>query len=213
MLYGPLGGVPAFYDALVEDKAQRSEVLRRVIEKLEPGGRILDLGCGTGIFEELISTNPSTFTQVVGIDISPEMIEISKKKVVARQVGFIQGDFMNISELLSPDIKFDYILAIAINRYLLDARRLFSCLSEYLNIDGQIILYTLKPSIGTKIKVLGLWLLTLGIFNVNYAFLAKLKKHIDVSKYEIHVEDLALSTEDDEYLQSLQLVRLIKKTQ
>src|SRR3982751_5650957 len=57
---------------------------------LRPGERVLDLGCGSGwatrLLARLVGEGPQGFGQVVGIDISDEMI---------RQAGGESEDFAN----------------------------------------------------------------------------------------------------------------------
>src|SRR5581483_6221711 len=56
------------------------QTLRRM--ELKPGERVLDLGCGTGwasrLIARLVGEGPAGFGQVVGLDISDEMIRRSR---------------------------------------------------------------------------------------------------------------------------------------
>src|SRR5215813_8879860 len=66
-----------------------SKTIRRM--DLRPGERVLDLGCGSGwatrLLARLVAEGPEGFGQVVGIDISDEMI---------RQARVLSKDFENI---------------------------------------------------------------------------------------------------------------------
>jgi ubiquinone/menaquinone biosynthesis C-methylase UbiE len=66
------------YDELYSDE-QRTKyelVLPRVA--LSEGSRILDCGCGTGIFLEIVAGRVRV---AVGVDLSPEMLEKAKRKL------------------------------------------------------------------------------------------------------------------------------------
>src|SRR5262249_33133806 len=69
------------------------DITEKTIRRMElrPGGRVLDLGCGSGwatrMLARLVSDGPEGFGQVVGLDISDEMI---------RQARGASKDFENI---------------------------------------------------------------------------------------------------------------------
>ncbi|MCQ5091510.1 class I SAM-dependent methyltransferase [Slackia exigua] len=62
-----------------------------------PDMRVLDIGCGSGIYGLALA---SRVGEVVGIDISPKMIEAAREKACAldaRNVRFVQGDFRDMA--------------------------------------------------------------------------------------------------------------------
>ncbi len=68
------------YDA----SARRTMWMRaRTIEKLDlrPGGRVLDVACGTGLSFTLLREAVGPEGEVVGIEVSPEMINLARQRV------------------------------------------------------------------------------------------------------------------------------------
>lgn len=88
-----------FYDALYEDKNYKKECqfLEKIFEEYASGKirTILDLGCGTGGHTLILAEKGY---KVAGIDLSEEMLEISRKKARKGELNieFIEGDIRNI---------------------------------------------------------------------------------------------------------------------
>ena len=61
---------------------------RRTIARLalQPGEVVLDVGCGTGLSLELLSQAVGASGQIVGIEQSPEMIELARQRVAQLQL-------------------------------------------------------------------------------------------------------------------------------
>lgn len=68
------------------------------------GARVLDAGCGPGqMTTELVARG----ADVVGVDISPQLIEIARQRVASPRASFHTGD------MLSEDLgRFDFVLAM-----------------------------------------------------------------------------------------------------
>jgi demethylmenaquinone methyltransferase / 2-methoxy-6-polyprenyl-1,4-benzoquinol methylase len=84
------------------DTRWRRRVVKKLQPLLEPNGKVLDVGCGTGdlsieLFEKIS-------TQVTGIDFCGPMLRLAQKK--APQIPFIEGDAL---QLPFPDRSFDGI--------------------------------------------------------------------------------------------------------
>lgn len=61
----------------------------------QPGARILDLGCGTGLeLEPYFALNPSA--SVTGIDLAPGMLDALRRKFVHRDITLIQGSYFQV---------------------------------------------------------------------------------------------------------------------
>lgn len=80
----------------------RREIVRWISEQ-EPSGTLLEIGCGTGHI--LKSLAQSTDCKLTGIDLSPEMLAIAKRKLPP-EINLHQTDLADFN----PDEKFDAAL-------------------------------------------------------------------------------------------------------
>lgn len=102
------------------------------------GGRVLDVGCGPGIFiHELLERG----CQVWGVDISPKMIEQAQKRVreneLTAKVKFLVGDTEHMS--FSNNF-FDCVLCIGVLEYVDDEKKSLEEISRVLKPGGDLIL-------------------------------------------------------------------------
>ena len=67
------------------------DIIRLITDRLPPGSRILDIGCGSGI---PITHYLASAHLLTGVDISSSMIELARKNVPAAE--FICSDIMDI---------------------------------------------------------------------------------------------------------------------
>ncbi len=83
-----------------------SELHGWLVEQVEPGAKVLDVGCGTGA---LAFRFARTATEVVGVDLSPAMVAYANRRVRVRgldRVSFVLGDAATaLTE--RPDASFD----------------------------------------------------------------------------------------------------------
>ena len=72
-------------------RAQRRAQLIAKGAGLGPGVRVLELGCGTGLFTEKFA---QTGAEIVAIDVSPDLLEMARKRnLPAERVCFREGRF------------------------------------------------------------------------------------------------------------------------
>lgn len=64
--------------------------LDKLLALLQPGQRVLDVGCGTG--KPVAETLSNAGAEVVGVDISPKMVDHARSRVKGT---FVQADFLD----------------------------------------------------------------------------------------------------------------------
>ena len=75
--------------------------LERALEEFGPGGDILELACGTGLWtRRLIATG----RQLTAVDAAPEVLEINRERVGSDRVRYIEADLF---EWTPPPSAFD----------------------------------------------------------------------------------------------------------
>ncbi len=77
-----------FYDPFIRLTLREREFKSRIIEQahIEPGMRVLDLGCGTGTLC-IMTKQACASATVVGLDADPEIIAIARQKADQAQVA------------------------------------------------------------------------------------------------------------------------------
>ncbi|MEW2286085.1 class I SAM-dependent methyltransferase [Streptomyces sp. NPDC047841] len=88
------------YEQAFAGSAPRRASLRRLVEGLAPGSRVLDVGSGTG--RPTAQTLAEAGHHVLGIDISPVMVDLA-----ARQVPGAEFRLADIRETPLPEDSFD----------------------------------------------------------------------------------------------------------
>src|ERR1035438_4620930 len=99
------------------------------------GKRLLDFGCGTGQTSTQLAALGAF---VVGIDISPELIELARRRAELDGVtDHVQ--FQNVDLLKAPPDSFDLILCSAVLHHV-DFRVVLPILRSYLKTGGKIVI-------------------------------------------------------------------------
>src|SRR5438270_10254732 len=105
-------GTPRFYDAfaslLFGGSRRRSYRQLLVAGGVQPGDRVLDVGCGPGYFARMLAEAVGATGSVVGIDAAPEMIEYASRK--ARRLSNCRFQSGAAESLAFPDATFDVVV-------------------------------------------------------------------------------------------------------
>lgn len=108
--------------------------------KIEPGYRVLDLGCGTATLAILIEQNHPQ-AEVVGLDVDPKILEIARKKVAKAGVQ-IRLDKGLAYALPYPENFFDRVLSSLVFHHLTteNKERTFQEVFRVLKPGGELLI-------------------------------------------------------------------------
>ena len=100
--------------------------LQKIADRLRinQGGKILDVGSGTGVFLPYLAKKTGTFKSITAIDIAEEMLYESRKKFPGKDVIYIQAD---VGYCPFPENYFDAVICYSSFPHFKDKE---ACLSE-----------------------------------------------------------------------------------
>jgi cyclopropane fatty-acyl-phospholipid synthase-like methyltransferase len=112
---------------------------------------VLSVGCGDGDFERMLAPHA---TRVVGIDISPEGIEIAQKQTSAAGISNVEFRCLSAYDL-EWDERFDTIVCLAFLHHVAveEFSRFLTLVYEHLNPGG--ISYSQDPNIHGVLRTIG----------------------------------------------------------
>jgi demethylmenaquinone methyltransferase/2-methoxy-6-polyprenyl-1,4-benzoquinol methylase len=122
------------YDATAYgDLAAARERIARLVAQLRPGGRVLEIACGTGMWTEALATVADT---VVAIDSAPEAVAIARDRV-SGDVRFEVADVFS----WTTDDRFDVIFFSAWLSHVPSSRfdEFWRLLRRLLAVDGRVL--------------------------------------------------------------------------
>ena len=123
----PFGAIySAWYDHYMAPgvfKVLETDLHGRFLERVGPGSRVLDVGCGGGQHAvHMASRRPDL--HVTGVDLSPELVRrarrLAAKAGVADRVEFVEGDALNLA---FGDQDFDHVYSAGSIKHWPDQRR------------------------------------------------------------------------------------------
>ena len=121
------------------------KTLEKTKKYLNVSDIVLDYGCGTGTMASEIKDK---IKQIHGIDISPKMIDVAKRKAAERKIENIDFAQSTIFDERYKRESFDVILAFNILHFLEDTQKVMTKINELLKPGGLIISVT--PCLGEK---------------------------------------------------------------
>jgi arsenite methyltransferase len=105
---------------------------------LEPGERVLDLGCGAGTDTLVAAQMVGPGGRVTGIDMTPEML--AKARAAAEEMGATNVDFVEseVEQLPFDDESFDVVISNGVIDLIPDKDAVFSEIHRVLEPGGRI---------------------------------------------------------------------------
>ena len=113
-------------------------VLETIDRHAKPGGRILDIGCGTGFLLERLAERGYSG---VGIDLSPESVEIAQARLV--ELGIAERLRAEVGSAYEPpDGPFDLVTITDVLEHLEDPRTCLAAARDRLAPGGVVVVST-----------------------------------------------------------------------
>jgi ubiquinone/menaquinone biosynthesis C-methylase UbiE len=103
------------------------------LSRLPAGARVVDLGCGSGVFTDALQRRGYGCS---GVDLSPKLIEIARAKF--RDVEFVEGD---VERLPFADGSFDGVLLSGLVHHLPDPSRCAAEVFRILRPGGKFVAF------------------------------------------------------------------------
>ncbi|MFN3869544.1 MAG: class I SAM-dependent methyltransferase [Hyphomicrobiaceae bacterium] len=111
---------------------------KHVVQQINKlSGRVLEVGVGTGL--SLPDYKPSL--EIVGIDLSPDMLEKARERVAEDRLDNVTGlHEMDAGDLQFPDASFDVVVAMFVMTVVPDPERVMRELTRVTKPGGQVLL-------------------------------------------------------------------------
>lgn len=136
-------GMPEFYNLMIH--CSQHLALRPWLD-LEPGMRVLDVGCGIGRWSTLLAARGGIVT---GMDLSPTMIAQARRRAQAK--GLSDRCRFLVQDLAQLDAgeKFHLIVGVTVLQHILDSESLRSAvqrMADHLAPGGRMVLLEAAPT-------------------------------------------------------------------
>jgi SAM-dependent methyltransferase len=135
-------GMPEFYNRAIH--LEQRLALGPWLE-VQPGTRVLDVGCGVGRWSRLLAANGA---KVTGVDLSPTMIAEAQRRAAAE--GVADRCRFRVQDLSKLDVgeQFDVVLGVTVLQHILDPDLLRAAvrkMTAHLAPGGRMILLEAAP--------------------------------------------------------------------
>jgi ubiquinone/menaquinone biosynthesis C-methylase UbiE len=121
------------YDVFTPQANDRLIAAFKRLSGLPPGARVADLGCGSGVFTELLRR---AGYQSVGLDISPKLVALGRRKFPGLEL--IEGDAENLP---FESASLDGVLLSGLVHHFPDPRRLAAEVQRVLKPGGRFVAF------------------------------------------------------------------------
>lgn len=110
---------------------------------IEPGMRVLDLGCGTGVTTQAVLQAMGDRGHVYALDISESMLTVAREQLTSERVTFLQADAGDFAGLLSEPV--DRVVCNSVFWQFRHKPRVMAELRQVLAPDGLFVFNAPEP--------------------------------------------------------------------
>jgi ubiquinone/menaquinone biosynthesis C-methylase UbiE len=110
---------------------------------IEPGQRVLDVGCGTGVTTQLARQQVGDAGHVFALDISGPMLAIARRQIAADNVTFVQADAATAAEHIPQPV--DRIVCNSVFWQFRHKVEVLTALRRVLAPDGLLVFNAPEP--------------------------------------------------------------------
>ncbi len=153
-------------------------ILKRIIPRKLKGKRILDIGCGTGIWAEYFYRKGA---EVYGIDISEKMLEMARKRVPKGK--FYLGD---VTKIPFQNEFFDIVFCSLVLSHVKDLKKAIREIHRVLEKNGILIISDMHPEVTRKGYIIA-WKIEINIKVYHRTFseiLGTIWKYFKIERFE-----------------------------
>lgn len=117
---------------------QRNQFLLRLLDyaDIQPGMRILDVGCGPGEVTSLLGTLVGDTGEVIGIDVNTQLLEVAKQNNSGQNIEYRSADIYHLPEDLGM---FDVIVGRRVLMYLSNPMQALESIKPFLKEKGRLV--------------------------------------------------------------------------
>jgi SAM-dependent methyltransferase len=116
-------------------RGQREETLRLLA--LSRGEAVIDVGCGPGFLCESMADLVGAHGRVLGIDVSPDLVELARRRNQRGWLHYAPGDAMTLAV---PERSFDVAVCAQVLEYVPDADRGLREMHRVLKAGGRALI-------------------------------------------------------------------------
>ena len=109
------------------------------IRRVETGERVLDVGCGCGLDAFVAASLVGSAGEVIGIDLTPEMLEWPRKAQEEVRAGNLRFMECSVEALPFDDASFDLVISNGVLNLVPDKDAAFREIARVLRHDGDFV--------------------------------------------------------------------------